>query len=136
MATGSNFVVRIGELAKQAGCPVETIRYYEEIQLLPPVGRSPNGYRHYSNKHRKWLLLILKSRALGFTQDQVRQLTGLANHENVDCQRVHAVVMQHLTEIEAKQRELATMERALKRLADKCSNALVDCPVIDELMTE
>lgn len=128
--------MRIGELAKQSGCSVETIRYYEQVRLLPTVERSLNGYRHYSDSHRKWLLLILKSRALGFTQDQVRQLTELASSENINCQQVHAVVMEHLAEVEAKQRELAAMEIALKRLAKKCSEAVVDCPVIDELMND
>ena len=70
--------MRIGELAQACDCPAETIRYYEKIGLLPQAVRRANGYRSYEDKHQKWLQFIIRSRELGFSQDEVRRLTDLA----------------------------------------------------------
>ncbi len=66
--------MRIGTLAAACNCPAETIRYYERIGLLPKPVRTANGYRSYDERHQKWLQFVLRSRALGFTQDEVRRL--------------------------------------------------------------
>ena len=62
--------MRIGTLAAACNCPAETIRYYEKIGLLPKPIRTANGYRSYDERHQKWLQFVLRSRALGFTQDE------------------------------------------------------------------
>lgn len=127
--------MRIGELAGRCDCPVETIRYYEKIGLLPAPHRAANGYRHYNDNHYKWLVFILRSRALGFTQDQVRRLAALANQAEPPCGRVHELIVDHVVEVREKLRELKRMERALICLKAKCQDgSLHDCPVVDELM--
>ena len=130
--------MRIGHLARTYGCSVETIRYYERVGLLPPVKRSVNGYREYTISHQKCLGLVLRCRGLGFSQGQVRRLTELACEDGPECERVKAVVLEHLSEVRAKQQELCKMESALKRLARQCDahGTLPECPVIDELMSE
>jgi DNA-binding transcriptional MerR regulator len=100
--------MQIGELAARCGCPVETIRYYEKVGLLPAPRRAENGYRQYGDNHRKWLQFTLRSRALGFTQRQVKRLAAIASQ----------------------------LERALLRLKAKCKDATFqECPAVDELMT-
>lgn len=127
--------MKIGKLAEACGCPAETIRYYEKIGLLAQPLRQPNGYRDYSNSHRQWLQFILRSRALGFTQDQVRRLTDIAHQANPSCEEVHDLILVHAEEVRTKVAELKKMERALARLAAKCRDGtLNECPVIDELM--
>lgn len=127
--------MRIGELAQACDCPPETIRYYERIGLLPPVIRMANGYRSYDTMHRKWLGFILRSRELGFSQDEVRRLTDLATAPASTCQDVHELIVEHLHDVRRRLRELRKLEKSLLRLAAKCvDETLHDCPVIDELM--
>ena len=128
--------MRIGKLATSCGCPVETIRYYEKIGLLPPPARLANGYRSYDAVHGKWLQFILRSRGLGFSQNEVRQLTDLAHQKRPACVEVHDVLQEHVDDVQERIRELERMKRALVRLKDKCHDGtLHDCPVIDELMS-
>ncbi len=127
--------MRIGQLAAACDCPIETIRYYERVELLPRPGRRPNGYRKYDERHRRWLNFILKSRGLGFTQEEVRRLMELADQSQPDCTRVHRLVRTHLRDVRAKLAELRRMERALLGLKRKCeSGEFEDCPALDELM--
>jgi DNA-binding transcriptional MerR regulator len=128
--------MRIGQLAKVCECSTETIRYYEKIGLLPPPLRNPNGYRSYDDQHRKWLQFILRSRALGFTQKEVRRLSNIAQQSKPICAEVHQLMEEHIADVHCKLKELERLEEALLRLKIKCQEGtLNDCPVIDELMT-
>jgi len=127
--------MRIGELAKACDCPAETIRYYEKIGLLPPAARQTNGYRRYDDTHQTWLQFILRSKELGFSQDEVRRLTDLAHRKQPACADVHDLLQEHVNDVRKRIRELQRMERALVRLKTQCQDGtLHDCPVIDELM--
>lgn len=127
--------MRIGELAGACNCSAESIRYYEKIGLLPPAVRQDNGYRFYESSHQKWLRFILRSKALGFSQDEVRRLTDLATAPTSTCQEVHDLILQHIVDVRIRLQELRQLEKSLLRLEAKCINeTLHDCPVIDELM--
>ena len=127
--------MKIGELANACSCPIETIRYYEKIGLLPKPARAANGYRVYNEESIKWLQFILRNRSLGFTQEEIRRFSGIANQTQPVCVEVHDLLTEHVIDVRAKLRELGRMERALLRLKSKCqSGTLHDCPVIDELM--
>ncbi len=128
--------MRIGQLSAECDCPAETIRYYEKIGLLPQAVRRANGYRSYDAMHRKWLQFILRSRALGFSQDEVRRLTDLAHQQRPACADVYKLLDEHVNNVQSKVRELNRMQQALSRLKAQCHDrTLHDCPVIDELMS-
>jgi len=127
--------MRIGELSANCGCPAETIRYFEKIGLLPEPIRSANGYRHYDESHQKWLHFILRSRALGFTQNEVRRFSNIAHQSQPACADVHDLLVDHIVDVQEKLGDLRRMELSLERLKSKCQDGtLNDCPVIDELM--
>jgi MerR family mercuric resistance operon transcriptional regulator len=127
--------MRIGQLADSCNCSPETIRYYEKIGLLPAAIRQQNGYRHYESSHQKWLSFILRSKALGFSQSEVRRLTDLANAPSSTCQDVHELILEHIRDVRIRLQELQKMEASLLRLEGKCiDETLHECPVIDELM--
>ena len=127
--------MRIGTLAAACNCPAETIRYYEKIGLLPKPVRTANGYRSYDERHQKWLQFVLRSRALGFTQDEVRRLSNIADQSQPVCADVHDLLVEHIVDVRKKLLDLERMEKALARLKSKCQDGtLNDCPVIDELM--
>jgi DNA-binding transcriptional MerR regulator len=127
--------MRIGKLSTSCDCPAETIRYFEKIGLLPRPLRGANGYRSYDESHRKWLLFILRSRALGFTQKEVRRLSDIAHGPEPACADVHKMLIEHVGDVRRKLRDLRRLEKSLERLKSKCQDgSLNDCPVIDELM--
>jgi MerR family transcriptional regulator, mercuric resistance operon regulatory protein len=127
--------MRIGMLAASCNCPAETIRYYEKIGLLPKPVRTANGYRSYDDRHQKWRQFVLRSRALGFTQDEVRRLSSIADQSQPVCADVHQLLVEHIVDVRKKLLDLKRMEKALARLKSKCQDGtLNDCPVIDELM--
>ena len=127
--------MRIGELAATCGCPVETIRYFEKIGLLPHPKRGANGYREYDESQQKWLQFILRSRALGFTQNEVRRLSDITQQSEAACPDVHDLLVEHIAGVQEKLIDLKRMKRSLERLKSKCQNGtLNECPVIDELM--
>ncbi len=127
--------MKIGELAKNCGCPAETIRYFEKIGLLPTPVRGVNRYRYYDESNQKWLQFILRSRALGFTQIEVRRLSDVAHQSQPACADVHELLVEHIIDVQKKMKDLRRMQRALERLKSKCQDGtLHDCPVIDELM--
>jgi DNA-binding transcriptional MerR regulator len=94
-----------------------------------------NGYRYYDESNQKWLQFILRSRALGFTQIEVRRLSDVAHQSQPACADVHELLVEHIIDVQKKMKDLRRMERALERLKSKCQDGtLHDCPVIDELM--
>ena len=127
--------MRIGELARACDCPTETIRYFEKIGLLPPAERAPNGYRIYNGRHQQVLRFILRSRELGFRQQDVRRLVDLASGQQRACADVHDMLGDRLADVRERLSQLQRMEQALGRLRSQCRDGtLNDCPVIEELL--
>lgn len=63
----------VGQLARITDTKTVTIRYYEQLGLLPTASRNASGYRQYTEAERDRLLFIRRSRALGFSLDDIRQ---------------------------------------------------------------
>ena len=85
----------IGGLALQTGVLVETIRYYEQIGFMPQPHRSPNGRRVYDPENIKRLRFIKRSRDMGFTQNEVRNLLRLADGGAKSCGEVQMLAEGH-----------------------------------------
>jgi MerR family transcriptional regulator, copper efflux regulator len=111
----------IGTLAKAAGCTVPTIRYYEEIGLLPKAHRMNGRHRSYGPADLQRLTFIRRCRDFGFSIDQVRELVELAGAPERDCTLARDLAMQHLTEVRRKLKELRALERSLKHYVEDCS---------------
>jgi len=115
---------------------VETIRYYEKIGLLPPARRRANGYRDYDQVHQSFLRFIIRAKRLGFTQDEIRQLTDLARQDRPACSDIFLLLSQQHDQIRKRISELRRIERALTSLTQHCRNGTrIECPVLDILMS-
>lgn len=126
--------VTIGKVAARTGCHIETIRFYEKEALLPHPDRSAGGHRLYSTELIERLVFIRRSRELGFSMDEIRQLLSLVDGEQVSCQRVKHIADAHLRDVRAKIADLKKMERSLDDLSSQCSGDDVpDCPIIEVL---
>ena len=82
-----------GELAARTGCNIETIRYYEQIDLLPPPPRSQGGHRLYGQDLLKRLNFVRRSRDLGFTLEEIRELLRLVDGGKYTCAQVEALAL-------------------------------------------
>ena len=126
--------VTIGKVAAITGCHIETIRFYEKEALLPHPDRSEGGHRLYSTQLIERLVFIRRSRELGFSMAEIRQLLSLVDGEQVSCQRVQQIADEHLRDVRAKIVDLKKMERSLDDLSNQCSGDDVpDCPIIEVL---
>lgn len=137
MRAPNDYPISIGSLSKRTDCKVETIRYYEQQELLPQPPRTPGGHRLYSEALTHRLMFIRRSRELGFSMDEVRQLLSLVDRKQISCERVKSLTEAHLQDIDSKINDLQKMRRSLSSLARKCSGKDVpDCPIIDDLQSE
>ncbi|TDX28377.1 MerR family mercuric resistance operon transcriptional regulator [Modicisalibacter xianhensis] len=126
--------LRRGELAKRTGCNIETIRYYERIELLPPPPRSGNGFRSYDERHLTRLAFIRRARELGFSLEEVKDLLRLVDGGHYTCAQVQELSLRHVDEIQRKVEDLRRMGRALNEMAEQCSgNQVPECPIINIL---
>lgn len=131
--SGDDYLTR-GQLSKQTECNIETIRYYEQIALLPEPRRSEGGHRLYSQDDLKRLTFVLRSRDLGFNLDEIRGLLELVDGGDFTCTEVRAITSAHLSDVQDKLKDLRRLERVLKKMVSECEGRKVpDCPIIDAL---
>lgn len=131
MTTGT---FRIGGLATQTRCSIETIRYYERIGLLPKPLRSEGGYRLYEDEHVKRLLYIRRARDLGFHLADIMELLDLGDDGPKACVQARAVAARHLGEVRSRIAELQAIEATLEQVVQRCDSNDEDlCPVVATL---
>jgi MerR family mercuric resistance operon transcriptional regulator len=124
----------IGELSRRSGVNIETIRYYEKIEMLPAPGRTRGGHRVYGPQQARVLAFIRRGRELGFALDEIRALLDLGGPGKASCAEVRVIAKRHLDDIRAKIDDLAKLERLLGRTVARCSGKKApDCPVLDIL---
>ncbi len=125
--------MNIGDASEQSGLPAKTIRYYEEIGLLAPM-RAGNGYRDYSDNDVHRLRFVQRSRSLGFSVDECRQLLSLYGDRSRESADVKALAETKLAEIDRKIAELAELRGVLATLVHAChGDHRPDCPILDSL---
>ena len=126
--------MKIGELGAATGTKVETIRYYEQIGLLPPPARSPSNYRSYGPEHLQRLAFIRRARDLGFPLDQVRELLSLSDDKSRSCEAVDEIARAHLATVKRKVADLGALGKELERLIGQCGHGVIgDCRIIEAL---
>lgn len=124
----------IGEASRRTGVNIETIRYYERIEILPRPGRTQGGNRQYGHEHLKRLFFVKRCRDLGFSLGEIRALLEMADRRDFTCSDVHAMTITHLANVKKKLADLKRLERVLKKMAAECSLGEVPgCPIIDTL---
>lgn len=127
--------LKIGELARRADCPVETVRYYEREGLLPVAVRSPGNYRIYNEKHAERLLFIRHCRYLDMALEEVKLLLKFCDAPQQSCLEVNAPLDRHIGHVAERVTELQALERRLKQLRRMCKQAqsIKDCGILNEL---
>jgi Cu(I)-responsive transcriptional regulator len=125
--------MNIGTASEKSGLPAKTIRYYEDIGLLRP-GRAENGYRDYSGADVHRLKFLQRSRGLGFSVDECRQLLSLYGDSSRESAEVKAIAESKLKEIDRKVAELLELRATLGHLVEAChGDQRPECPILDGL---
>jgi MerR family mercuric resistance operon transcriptional regulator len=123
----------IGQLSDLTGVGIETIRYYEKAGLLPKPPRTAGGHRLYENDHIKRLIFIRRSRELGFTLGEIRNLLAMVDG-GYTCGQVQRAALDHLNSIRSKIQDLRRMEKTLATTAARCKGGRAPaCPIIEVL---
>ena len=124
----------IGALSLEAGVKVPTIRYYEQIGLLPSPDRSENNRRTYGPEDVRRLSFIRHARELGFEIGAIRQLLSLEDAPHRPCEEADRVARAHLADIDSKIGRLTALRAEVQRMVDQCAHGEVkDCRVIEVL---
>ncbi len=118
----------IGLLAYRAGCSVPTVRYYEEIGLLPRAARRNGGHRVYGDADVRRLTFVRRCRDLGFAIDRIREIVALADKRGQDCTAARDLAARQLGEVRHKLRELRVLERDLRQIVDDCNEKCAGGP--------
>lgn len=123
-----------GELARISGCNIETIRYYENIGLLLEPSRSAVGHRIYSKDDQARLRFILRTRKLGFSIEEIRNLLSLVDTKDYTCGDIHMLTTNHLASISQKIQDLQNLQDTLFKISKECGDGdAPECPIIEAL---
>ena len=126
-----------GALASKTGVNSETIRYYEKLELMPDPARSAGGHRIYDQSHLKRLFFIRRSRELGFTLQEIRELLELVDGGDYTCAETRDRTTMHRADITTKITDLQKIRLTLESMASKCDGGLVpSCQIVNELYAE
>ncbi|KJZ19620.1 MerR family transcriptional regulator [Loktanella sp. S4079] len=125
----------IGTLSRRTGVKIPTIRYYEDMGLLPEPERTAGNQRRYSQAGLDRLGFIKHARDLGFTIEAIRALIELHEHPDHSCATANAIANAQLSDVQAKIARLKRLETELQRIATHCdgSGTAGDCYVLTSL---
>jgi len=125
----------IGQVAKQAGVGIETVRFYERQGLLDEPPRRASGYRQYTPEAVTRIQFIKRSQELGFSLKEITELLSLRVDPETTCGEVKQRAEAKIANINAKLRDLQQMKEALTTLVAACSGSgpTSHCPILDAL---
>ena len=112
---------KIGDMAKKLNISADTLRYYEQHNLLQPADRSSSGYRLYDEHNLQEMQFILQAKQVGFTLAEISQLLSIRIDRNsYSCGDVKSYTEQKLQQVDAKISELTKIQHGLQHLVSTC----------------
>ena len=131
----SNFPMKIGELSKATGLPVETIRFYEAQGLIDPPLRMENNYRAYGERHLRRLQFVAHCRQLDMGLGEIRQILNYDSSDPVQAGRIHEVLHQQIEAVDRRISGLLELKERLLELEGRCHGHRRGerCGIIEEL---
>lgn len=128
----------IGQVARQAGIGVETVRFYERRGLLEEPARKQSGYRQYPKTVVARLRFIKRAKELGFSLKEIRELLALRVDPDTTCAEVKNRAEVKIADVEQKIDALQRIKKALVKLTAVCRGRgpTSECPILDALDNE
>ena len=113
----------IQQVAQQTGLSIDTLRYYERIGLLEPVGRAQSGHRRYTQHDLVWLNLLICLRNTGMPRAQMVRFAQLRRQGDATLTERRLMLEQHQRSLEQRRQELeqhmATLQQKIARLKER-----------------
>ena len=130
-----NKPLMIGDLGRRTGTKVNTIRFYEEVGLLPEPARTASGRRTYGEDDLRRLAFIRHARKLGFGTDMIRSLLNLAAQPEHGCEAARDIAKRHLAEVDARIGSLESLRTELDRMVSGCPGhrPVAQCAILEAL---
>lgn len=128
--------VPIGVLARKTGVKIPTIRYYEQIGLLPAPPRTKSNRRLYAADDAARLAFIRHARQLGFELSAVRTLLALQEKPEQSCGEADRIARARLAEVNDKIARLTALKAELERMAKGCARGKIAACRVIEVLTE
>ena len=125
----------IGKLAKAHGVRAATLRYYEQMGLIPATRRTAAGYRIYGEDAARRLRFIRRAQTLGFALGEIAELLALSHRPQASAGEVKQITRRKIADVEQRIRDLERMKRALQSLEATCSGhgSTAGCPILAAL---
>lgn len=115
--------MRIGELAQRTGVPPKTLRYYEDIGLMPPPPRTQSGYRDYGPDVVSRLGFVRAAQSVGVTLGEIKEILAFRDRGQTPCDHVASLIQRHAEDLSERIASLERMRRDLARLARRARTA-------------
>lgn len=129
--------MNIGEVSRRTELPAKTVRYYADIGLVSPSGRSASGYRQYDEPEVRKLVFVRRARAFGFSVDECRELLDLYEDRQRPSREVKRLAQLRIDELDEKLAELQTLRDELSHLVSCCKgDDRPDCPILEGLSSQ
>lgn len=125
----------IGEVAKEAGINLQTIRYYERQGILAPAPRIDAGYRVFSSESVRRIHLIKRAQELGLSLKEIKDLLSLRLDAHTTQADIRERARAKIADVEQKILHLQAIHASLVRMTKDCSGcgSLKECPILESL---
>lgn len=134
--SGGPEMISIGQLARDTGCSVDTIRFYERVGLLPPAPRSLGGQRRFGQEHLRKLELIRSLRSMNLGLTEIRNFLSRVSKDACSCANMRELLSRQITVVRRRIAELEIIEEKIQELKATCGDGqLDDCRLIEPLMS-
>ncbi len=124
---------RIGEVARQLKISIDTLRYYEKINLLAPIDRNSGGIRLYGESDITRIQFIQRAKLMNFTLDEIKALLKMRKNPKLMREDVRELTQQKLDVIERQISELDILRQELQELIGSCACSQQGCPIIETI---
>ena len=132
-AVGIKTGMKIGALAIRSGLPVKTLRYYEDLGLLPAIGRSEGGYRLFAEESLQRLEFIRRLKTLGLSLEEIQDCLAVHDAGELPCGDIAIQLECQIERIDGQIKELRQLRKELQGLlagwqSDPAKDDAVICP--------
>lgn len=115
--------MRIGEIAERAGVTTKTVRYYEQLGILPQPERTASGYRTYGDDTLDRLRFIRDAQSTGLNLTEIHSILEMKDQGERSCEHTRDLLARHVHDIDAQMTRLTTARQTLMRLAERADRA-------------
>ena len=123
-----------GALSRETGCKVPTIRYYEQVGLMPKPARTNGNQRRYDERSLQRLRFIRHGRDMGFSPEDIRELLTLSDDPDQPCEQADAIARRQLETVELRLAQLAALRDELQHMVEQCEGGTIgSCQIIEIL---